>query len=48
MKLAAFTESVKPDKRTDDEHNHGVRNEDPIEKNETEGNMIPLNDRSNG
>lgn len=48
MELVALAESVKPEDGPNDEHNYGVRNEDPIENNETDGDVIPLNNRPDG
>jgi len=48
MKFQAFTEGIKPDKGADDKYNDGVRDEEPVENNETDGDVVPLNDRPDG
>lgn len=48
MIFTALAESVEPDKGTDGDDDDGVRNENPIENNETDGNVISLNGCSNG
>ena len=48
MPLRAFAKGIKPDKSANEKHNHGVGDEDPVENDETDRDMVPLDDRSNG
>ena len=48
MKFGSFAEGIKPDKGASDKDNNGVGNKDPIENNETNDNVVPLDDCSDG
>ena len=48
MILGTLAESVKPDKGTDGKYDDGIGYEDPVEKDETNSDVIPLNDSPNG
>jgi hypothetical protein len=48
MILRAFAEGIKPDKGANDKHNHGVGDEEPVENDETNRDVVPLDDRSDG
>lgn len=48
MKLGSFAEGIKPDKGANDKHNYGIRKKDPVENNETNGDVVPLDDCSEG
>ena len=48
MKFGSFAESIKPDKGANDKDNNGVGNKNPIEYNETNDNVVPLDDCSDG
>lgn len=48
MILRAFAEGIKPDKGANDKHNHGVGDEEPVENDETNRDVVPLDDRSEG
>jgi len=48
MILRAFTEGKKPDKGANDKHDHGVGDEDPVENDETNRDMVTLDDCSDG
>ena len=48
MILCSFAEGIKPDKGANDKDNNGVGDKDPIENNETDDNVVPLDDCSDG
>jgi hypothetical protein len=48
MKLGTLVERIKPDHGANDKYDHGVRQEEPIEDDETNGDMIPLNYGTDG
>jgi len=48
MELGAFAEGIEPDEGTNTKYNYGVGDEGPVEDNETNKNVIPLNDCSDG
>ena len=46
MILRAFAEGIKPDKGANDKHNHGVGDEEPVENDEPNRDVVPLDDCS--
>ena len=48
MILRAFAEGIKPNQGANDKHDHGVGDEEPVEKDETNRDVVTLDDCSDG
>jgi len=47
MKLGAFAKRIKPQDGANYKYKYGVHDEDPVEYDETNGDVIPLDDCPN-
>jgi len=48
MILRAFAEGINPDQGANDKHDHGVGDEEPVENDETDRDVVTLDDCSDG